>query len=91
MKEREEKIYNIIELLIIRIALIFAIIISLTAFYLILSNHRLIGFIPKALELFLLNVILIISLFTAVSLIALNEREIAICNKRKESNNDWIC
>lgn len=59
MKERE-KIHDIIELLIIISTLIFVIIISLTAFYLILSNRRLIGFIPKALELFLLNVILII-------------------------------
>lgn len=85
----KDKIYNIIELLIIKIALIVTIIISLTAFYLILSNHKLIGFIPKALELFLLNVILIISLFTTAGLILLlNEREIAICNKRKESNND---
>ena len=33
MKDKKEKIYNIIELLIIRIALIFAIIISLTAFF----------------------------------------------------------
>ena len=79
----KEKIHNIIDLLIIRIALIFAIIISLTAFYLILSNHRLMGFIPKALELFLLNVILIISLFvTAVSHIALNERTIEFRKKR---------
>lgn len=80
----KDKIYNIIELLIIRIALIFAIIISLTAFFFILSNHKLINFIPKEIELFLLNVILIISLFTTAGLILLlNEREITICNKRR--------
>lgn len=89
MKEREEKIHHIIELLIIISTLIFAIIISLTAFYLILSNHKLINFMPKALELFLLNVILIISLFVTAGLILLlNERTIAICNKRKELSND---
>ena len=46
---------------------------------------------PKTLELFLLNVILIISLFvTAVSLMALNERTIEFRKKRKEGIEQWL-
>ena len=54
MKNKDGKIYNIIELLTIGITLIFTMVISLGSFILMYSNHRMISFIPEEFELILL-------------------------------------